>query len=156
MLHTTVSTKSLEGEQHAPPLSLVYSSRRAELDALQAQTTRLSRPQIDEAQALWEGNVLTDYSYTATFHGAFGETTVEFSVRGERCSARLGQSRIPGFRKETDFDYCSNYSIPKVFERLRQTIAEPNWQAKATFDPVFGYPTKFYEGRLDLFDFGPV
>ena len=43
-------------------------------------------------------------------------------------------------------------SVPALFKFARELLAQRQGDASATFDPVYGYPKKFYVGRPGIDD----
>jgi hypothetical protein len=126
------------------------SNRSPEIRA-SAQAASASEVLVDkhlrEAQALWRSEGPENYTVTvrySEFAGEFGCRTQTFRVAGAKVKS-LNLSKC-GARAD------KMGSVPALFSLASELLDRRMGESSATFDPVYGYPRKFYVGHPEIED----
>jgi len=99
------------------------------------------------AQALWQSSAPKNYTLTvrySEFALGFGCSLQSFRVTGTRVKS-VGPSHCGARRDKLG-------SVPALFAFASELLDRRMGEASAKFDPVYGYPRKFYVGRPDMDD----
>ena len=103
---------------------------------------------LDVARAVWEGNKLTDYTFTLERGGVFGGVKYRVKVENGKCSKVTYWHRLKRHK-----DTCDNRTVAELLDELGQVIKEDPVSIWLKFDPKLGFPVEVsVEPRTDLTD----
>jgi hypothetical protein len=114
-------------------------------------TREALRAELPRRQAQWAAHGITAYRLTirVTCFCADQPPAV-VTVRGDSILVRNSQ----GQPLTADQTQRFALSVPKLFEAIRRSVANPNWQVEASFDSKYGFPNFIHTYNRDLSDSG--
>jgi hypothetical protein len=114
-------------------------------------TREALRVELPRREAQWASHGITDYRLAVRVTFAFASLPLGVvTVRGDSTLVRnaLGQPL------SADQIQWLALSVPKLFERIRRTLANAHWQIEARFDSIYGFPTFIQIDNRSLYDAG--
>lgn len=103
--------------------------------------------QLRAAQAIWRSNGPQSYTVTVSysaFVGEFGCSTQTF---------RVARSKVKSLNPSTCGARADKMgSVPALFDLASELLDRRMGESSASFDPVYGYPRKFYVGHPEMED----
>lgn len=130
--------------------------RESTLDARQRDsaieaTREALRAELPRREAQWASHGITDYRLTirVTCFCAQDPPAI-VTVRSDSILVRAARGRPLTAEQTQRFAL----SVPKLFEKIRWTVANPNWQIEASFDSIYGFPNFIRTFNRGLSDSG--
>lgn len=103
--------------------------------------------QLRAAQSIWRANGPESYTFTVRYSAFVGE----FECRTQ--TFRVARSKAKSLNSSTCGARADELgSIPALFDLASEFLDRRMGDASATFDPVYGYPRKFYVGHPEMDD----
>ena len=130
--------------------------RESTLDARQRDsaieaTREALRAELPRREAQWASHGITDYRLTVRVTCFCAQhPPVVVTVRSDSILVRTARGQ-PLTAEQTQ---RLALSVPKLFEQIRWTVANPNWQIEASFDPIYGFPNFIRTFNRGLSDSG--
>jgi hypothetical protein len=114
-------------------------------------TREALRAELPRREAQWAAHGITDYRLTIRITCFCAEDPpAVVTVRGDSILVRTARGRPLTAEQTQRFAL----SVPKLFEKIRWTVGNPNWQIEASFDSRYGFPNFIRTFNRGLSDSG--
>lgn len=114
-------------------------------------TREALRAELPRREAQWALHGITDYRLTIRITCFCAEDPpAVVTVRRDSILVRTARGRPLTAEQTQRFAL----SVPKLFEKIRWAVANPNWQIEASFDSIYGFPNFIRTFNRGLSDSG--